>query len=324
MEFILLSRFIFLLRAFIKISKENGIYFLFFLLFFTFLNSFFFFSQALSRGAYIQGGTSIKSMGGAGVASLDAYEGMLVNPVLIKYSKPRTAALFGNIQKSSKESLPLKNSFGLTLIDNSSGNHFPAGISFFRVQKEFEKEKRKLSEHYFHISFADVIFDRVIAGISVYYLNAKEQSPGEGNRSYKNINTVWAIHYAPFNQLALSLVHYNFFSMKKRKDFGLLHQLTLGMQYIPMDLLRIRFDVSYPMDLNSKDQLIYQMGLETFSNKLISLRVGSELNDFENKNFFTAGFSFNAPRFKLGFALKRNFKKKEKGLEYSVDLKFSF
>lgn len=317
-----------LLKTFIKIFKRRRIFFLFHLwiLFsFIFLNLFFS-SKKSFGGAYIKGGTFMKGMGGAGRASLDAYEGMLVNPALIKYSKPRSFAIFGNTQESSKELSYFNRSFGFTLIDNSVDNHFPAGISFFKNRKKQKGTKSSFSEYYFHLSLADIVYRRLMTGVSVYYLRSKEKNANQKNSTHKQFNLVWALHYAPLNQLGLSFIYYNLLPRKKNipEAIQLLRQMSLGMQYIPMDFLRLRLDINYPAERNPKNKFIYQMGFETLSNKLISLRLGSELDFYKDKKFFTTGFSFNAPKFKLGFAMKRNFKKEKKDLEYSLDLKFSF
>ena len=273
--------------------------------------------------SYFKGGSIAGGMGWAGRASNDGTEGFLLNPAILMYSPPRSLGAFYSFYKPSKPDNFYQRFMGLSFTDNNQDSYFSGGFSVFKAKKNFLKEG-KFDETYFHLSLADFTFGRVIFGISAYYLRSKEDR--KGGRAYRQINSVWGLHYAPYHNFAMAFVHYNYLPSSSSVPLHIRQkkQIALGFQYIPMVFLKMRLDLNLPLEENPKKKGIYQLGMETFANKLISFRLGVELNDVQSQISPTGGLGFNSPRFRLNYAIQKDVKNSSSPLRHSLDLKIPY
>lgn len=258
---------------------------------------FFFINNEASLGQVTTGSVSA-STGGTGRAAVAAGDSVVLNPAMLYH-------LRGYIFYSAYQ--PGESLFAIS--DNTRETIIPTAFTF-STKENFQN---------FRLTLADHVYKGVSMGLSLHYSQYRE-----GLSQAQQWNADLGFSYLPTRQLGLGLVFYNLQGPSKEIPMGFRSErnMGLGAAYLYRNFLRWRFDVLSGPN-NNLEKLNPMIGMESFLNKWMLLRIGYRENLSLNQKYATTGIGFDYPRFTFNYAYEAELEK-EQNKRHSVDLAVPF
>ena len=257
-------------------------------------------SHAHSHGG---GGSISASTGGAGIATIEAGDSTILNPASVAHLRGYhfTSAL-DTWETSRAEDRTLQMSFS----DNGLDSMFPASFLYLQGMHqdhtinslgEVVKGPEILTKT-FQLSLANIVYHQVSVGLSV--VHNLIQYP---DKVYVYNDANIGFLYNPTSNMGIGLVAYNLLGSPGSwpTDWAKKRYLSLGMNYIYEQFMRVRFDVQTEEAFKTQN-LTYMGGLESYISSWFILRFGSQRNDSLKRNLISGGAGFNGPRFQINYA----------------------
>ena len=259
------------------------------------------------------------ALGGTGRAASEPEEGVFLNPAVLPHAKEFSTALFyddGQVGDGLGET-----TLGVSFVDNTEGIFIPGSVSYLRRRRTFPGMP-SVNEEYWQVSVGKFVTQYLSLGLSIH--NRSIDQEGAEDFTYWNgsLGGLWA----PSPQWGLGLVWENFSAKQKDSIPGYLEDLPevgLGFVYLFENILKARLDASQLLEENPDKKWKLGLGVETYLNNFMALRLGAELDEVSDRQFVTAGLAFLGPRLKIDYAFRKN-TKDGKGAMHSVDFRVPF
>jgi hypothetical protein len=273
---------------------------------------------APAMGQYYTGPVA-SGVGGAGRASNEPTESVMLNPAAIAHAESVRSGLFytdGHYSKDSRES-----TLAVHIVDNNEDALFPGALGYIQRRAQLSDVMGPFNERVFLASVGNFFYQQVAMGFAIQQLRTEIPR----GKSYDQWNGNVGLHWNPHPDLGLAFVYYNLVPAPKDTPevLQLKPQQSWGMNYIAADFVRLRLDVSRWEKANPDKELLWQGGFESFLSDFIILRVGYEQDQRRNRSFLTTGLGFDGPRFKFDYSFKKRQGEASSAL-HSVDLRVPF
>lgn len=258
---------------------------------FTFLLTLF---TSFSLHAQLYQGSVSKAAGGAGRASIEPLDVIVLNPSTLVHLRGR------HVTTSFQ-----KDAFVIGLTDNTKESRFPGGAAYFQTNSQIGNDTLKTKD--FHASLSEFATDSVTVGASVHYYENIFQE-----QKYTQVNGHLSSTWTPTPQLGLGAVLYDIGPVKQDAPqiFRLEPTAAVGINFLYSQFFRMRFDLKSAPGL-VMNRLTYAGGVESYFADWAIFRVGAARDDFMSETWYSAGLGFLGPRFYLNYAFQRTFARAE-------------
>jgi hypothetical protein len=258
------------------------------------------------------------AVGGAGVAANDQGEQILMNPAALSHSAGMVTSYFyrdGYVAPSERDHWA-----GFTLVDNGDDVYFAGGFLYTKSARSF-LSLADYKEERLQISFSHFIYRQVSLGGSIYRLDRQV----EGDRDYVFWDGEVGLLWNPLPNFAMGAVMRNVGRHGEKAPAHVIPygRAILGLNYLFMPQFRLRADIERQTEENPEGKNIYRMGLESFVDAYLVIRLGTEVDEPADRDYFTAGFGFTGPRLRIDYAYKKN-TDFSGGALHSVDFRLPF
>jgi hypothetical protein len=263
---------------------------------------FFFYLIASLASAQVYNSSISAATGGTGRASIEAGDVSFLNPAGLMHLRGRHFFMSGT---NSDE-------YALALSDNNPEIMFPMALGF--VSQKEDISLGKVNQQDMTLSIADFVAGPVSIGMTGHYVQQKMQT---GPAAWQQTNGDLGVLYTPANNFGVGAVLYNIFGTNKSvpSDLQQKEKLGLGCNYIYQTYVRFRVDTT-TLQENS-------LGMESFLNRFMVIRMGFENDNEESRNLVTGGLGFKGPRFAVNYAYQGNIKVSS-DYRHSIDLEVPF
>ncbi len=263
---------------------------------------------------YLSGPVS-SALGGAGIAANEEAEQLLFNPATLVHTKDLSIGAFfsdGYREKNEHDKFT-----GSTITDNTSDSGVAGGVGFFKRRRTFDVLPT-LDEVYAQVSLAKPVYKFLALGLSIEHY----RQDVVGGDEYRQTELSMGALYNPSPKFAVGFVVKN---LRGRDEdvpalLQLKDELGVGINYILMETFRARFDVVQQTQLNPDQDRVYKAGIESFIDAFLVLRMGYQINELEDRNYYSLGFGFTGPRLKIDYSYQQN-EDYTKGAMHSVDFR---
>lgn len=273
-----------------------------------FFNGFLFFLVTLSvtqfpsegYAQYLTGPVS-SALGGAGVAANEEAEQFLYNPGALTHSKSLSlGSFFSDGDRGENEHDKFT---ATTVTDNTSDAGIAGGFAFVRREREFDVLPTR-EEIFGQFALAAPIYQFLSAGISVEHYRQDEV----GGSDYNQTDITVGALYNPNARLGVGLVFRNLLGRDDEvpAHLQLQDQIIVGVNYIFMRQFRGRFDVVEQVSANPEKNRVYKGGIESYVDAFLVLRAGYQVNELEDRNYYSLGIGFTGPRLKIDYSYVKN------------------
>jgi hypothetical protein len=248
-------------------------------------------------------GSISASTGGAGIATIEAGDSTILNPASVAHLKGYhfTSAL-DTWETSSAEDRMMQ----LSLTDNGLDSMFPASLFYIQGSHQARTlsptgeviKGEEIFTKTFQLSLANIVYHQFSVGVSV--VHNLMQYP---DKLYVYNDANLGFLYNPTSNMGLGLVVYNLLGTPTSwpSEWAQKRYLSLGMNYIYEQFMRVRFDVQTEEHFKTQN-LTYMGGLESYLSSWFILRLGSQRSDSLRRNLISGGAGFNGPRFQINYA----------------------
>ncbi len=151
----------------------------------------------------------------------------------------------------------------------------------------------------FSLSLGAKIIPTVGIGMQAHRL-FRQNSSGP---AYVKYNTTLGVLAVPKPWFGLAFVAYDIWG---DSDEVLIPTLAVGMNFVIMDIFRIRGDAVRPELQNPSHNAIYSLGTEFSLGYDLFFRVGGKWDQIAYQTYFSAGLGFEGPNLNLGYAYRNN------------------
>jgi hypothetical protein len=279
-------------------------------IFFIFLNSkVFAFDRFLNSAKY-------NSMVGAGIASTSriGMEDMgLINPAVLS-TKADLAFNGGYFRGESSEQDV--SGFSVSVLDSSNGawdsqqsrilepsSGFPLASVFYYSNFEFDNSAGHFKDQYFQLSVAQPLMHNLSVGlIANYSIMQSNLFSGRENAFDLGAGLLWRFRKAW--SVGLTALHL----LEDRKEVapGYLNRtLGVGLEYVPLDSVHIRFDILRSKALDESTESVLRLGVTNTISENLMLQFGVADDRILDTKIFGLGFIVVGPRLTLAYAFKR-------------------
>jgi len=260
------------------------------------------------------------AMGGAGRAASEPEEGVFLNPAVLPHAREFSTALFysdGLLGKDLRQ-----RDLVVSFVDNTEGIVIPGSISYLRRRRTFPN-KPSVKEEYYQVAVGQFATQYLSLGLGIHYRTVDQEDGGD-DFSYwgGTLGTLWA----PSPEWGVALVYDNFTVIGNRIPLGHLKnipELGIGFVYLYKTILKVRFDISKLLQENRDKRWKVGLGMETYVNNFMALRIGAQTDKVSGQEFLTLGWAFLGPRLKIDYSFFKNIKD-SKGVMHSIDLRVPF
>ena len=275
------------------------------------------YSYSLTLGPISQG------VGGAGLASTEVSESAFLNPASLAHAPIFSSSLYyftGHSEMNSEET-----TLGFSMADNHPGVLAPGAVRYAQSRKIIDGFS-EIKEKVWQVSLGHFIYNQWALGASVYRLQQEEVKGAR--QSYRQWNGILGLHWNPHSALGLGLVyhHLNEPSTKIPPHLRLIPNWGVGAVYITSPFLKVKFDITLPKKNNPDDQISYHGGVESAISKYITFRAGGKIDKITQNNSYTAGATFNFPRWHLNYSFTKHDTRADasRKIMHGIDLGTSF
>ena len=210
---------------------------------------------------------------------------------------------------------------GISLQDNSENLVSTGGLLYGQEDRSF-LNLADYKERRIQISLASFVRKHFSFGMSVYNIRRDVENDKEYEFYDGNFGFLWN----PLPSLGVGLRYDNF---AKHGTAGvpthirLRDQLTIGTNYVVMETVRARLDLSQQMESNPNNRVDFRAGLESFFDAFFVLRFGFERAQLEDRKYYSAGIGFTGPRLRIDYSYRKN-ADYSGGALHSVDFRLPF
>lgn len=251
------------------------------------------------------------ALGGTGRAAVRQEEVGFLNPAALVHT--RGFAITGGYRKMDIPGDGKIENMALHLSESGTNSLFPLGVTYLKTRNFYLPFVNY--EENLHLSTAAMVLPNFSIGLDV----SRNQLETD-NMGYEDWNASLGLLYVINGNIGLGFVYYN---VLDSDIYYLARRMALGTSYLFQGFLKAFLDVEYQVDNNIDNDLIYMIGLEHSLHKMFDIRFGTKFDDFNNRNYWTAGFGFKGPRLGLSYAFEKNFAVSTE-LAHSFDLKLLF
>jgi len=240
-------------------------------------------------------GAGPEALGQAGRANNNGMDAHFLNPAGVAFS--RGTNIGGVFQEGDLSQATPVNNYAFEIIDNDPESPLSGGLAYAYKRSSFSDHT--LYDQDLSLSMAGHILPNVAFGIQGHRL-FRQNSNGP---AYTKYNTTVGLLAIPANWFGLALVGYDILG---DADQVLIPTFAVGLNFIIMDILRIRFDATRPELQNPNHAAIMGGGTEFNLGYDVFLRAGGEWNNITTQTYFTAGLGFEGPKLNVGYAYRTN------------------
>lgn len=262
---------------------------------------------------YFQG-PQVMSLAGSGRGGEYGLEAVHLNPATLVYSPEGDAAIFYNFGKSPENGTDQK-TLGFTALENSSENFFSGSLSFIKNTYDFEN-RPSIYEESWLLYGAKKFLKHWSLGLGLHHMRQNDYKNGIDKYFQSSVG----LHYKHSQHLGFGLSYLNFLGNFDFDPASIQPELGAGVTYFYKDMLRMQLDIVKITRRNPQDKLNYSMGIESFINNYVSLRLGYKINKVLDNNTIHTGISLNGPRLQLHYSYSQDPKINQNAM-HGVDLR---
>lgn len=273
---------------------------------------------AVSAKADSQFGAVSGSTGRAGVAANDNGEQIFMNPAAMVHGKSFVHGYF--YRRGTSEEDEENDWLGLTIQDNSENVFLTGGFLYGQESRTFQN-LANYKERRIQVSVAKFVTDHISMGLSAYNIRREVFNDKEYEFYDGDLGLLWN----PHPQFAIGAKYDNW---AKHGDEAPDHvqlkdRLTIGANYVVLDRVRARLDLSQQLEDNPEDRVDFRTGLESFIDTFFVLRFGFERDQLADRKYYSAGMGFTGPRLRIDYSYRKN-ADYSGGALHSVDFRIPF
>jgi len=251
--------------------------------------------------------------GGAGRAATEVGETILLNPATIVHAPEFSGSLYfmdGYFSEGLHE-----RTYGGTMIDNHKGAFFPGGVSYFDRKRHFAGFG-SVKEMFVQATLGRFLTRHISYGFALTYLRQK------ANEDYEQFNGQLGLMYNPSSSIGIGLVAQNLIKPSSSIPSFLVEPLSvgLGFTYLFDKFLKFKADAVAFDDETREWRAKYMLGIETLLGKFGALRLGWNKSELTGYKYYTLGFGFNGPKFRLDYSYQQKDTRRRGGM-HSVDFR---
>ena len=265
---------------------------------------------------YFQGPQTM-SLAGSGRGAEFGLETVHLNPATLVYAPQGDAALFYNFGKIP-ENGHNKETMAVSALENNPDTLFSGSLNFVKQTFKFE-DRNKITEESWLLYGAKKFLNRWSLGLGFHHMRQNDYQYGIKNYFQSSVG----IHYKFSQHLGVGMSYLNFLDSYDYEPNSIVPELGVGMTYFYQDMLRVQLDVIQLTRGNPSKKLKYALGIESFLNDYVSLRLGYRINKVVDKNTVHAGLGLNGPRLQLHYSYSQD-PKINKNAMHGVDLRVPF
>jgi hypothetical protein len=240
-------------------------------------------------------GASPEALGGAGRAANTALDAHFLNPAALALARGTN---FGGAYQWGDPSLgtPSANT-AYVITDNDQESIINGGVAY--VTKSQSTPNNIQTDQDVSMDVAFHILPTLAVGVQGHRLfRQNTNAPG-----FTKYNLTAGALVTPTNWFGLAFVGYDLFN---DPDIVLNPTFAVGLNFIILDIFRIRADASRPEELNPQHTGELNLGIEFSLGFDCYLRTGGEWNDVAKQTYYTAGFGFEGPKLNIAYAFRTN------------------
>jgi hypothetical protein len=267
----------------------------------------------LCSEAQAQVGSTADSLGGAGIASVQAVESGYLNPASL--SQLKAYYVGGQYFRKNQAGNDNLDQFTLTVTDGGADSLFPGALII--RQRNFNVAGQTVKEQVYHIGVAVPLSKTFALGFSGYLQRTNLPIGSDYNQTNMDASAYWKMS----DQLSFGFIAKGLFGSKQVAfaQSQVLPSSGLGVQYTVIDILRLRADATYQYEQNSTDHFTQSVGAEFLLREDFILRAGYKADDIKGEGYYTAGLGWNGPRLKAGYAYQ-NETRNHIGSTHTIDI----
>lgn len=188
-------------------------------------------------------------------------------------------------------------SLALSITDNLPDTVVPTSVAYVQTKEDFssvESASRDL-----RLNVGNNLSRHWALGLGFRYLENNLAEAEHFNQLNMNVGTLYSLN----SNLGFAAVFENVLGSKSSvpEAYRLASTTGLGFSYIYRSFLRTRVDVVSASN-NSWDRPILGMGLESYMNRWLIVRIGAQRRNEEEANAYSFGLGFVGPRFGVHYA----------------------
>lgn len=260
--------------------------------------------------AYV--GSVSAATGETGSAAVEATENPFGNPAGLAFINGYyfTAGFGSQVQSSVGSNQDLS----VSLTDNMKDTIVPASLSYVQTNVLPEVGDDALQRN-FKLSFGNFLQPGFSLGLGIVHQDDRLEQ-----ESYQQTNAQIGILMAPSKDLGFAAVFDNLIPPDEDvpEAYRQKQTMTLGASMNFKRLFRFKADVKSSSS-NSFNKPTAGLGMESYLNRWLVIRLGGARNTEAEANLFTAGMGFVGPKFGLHYAYQ-NSPQEEAMTRHSVDM----
>lgn len=253
-------------------------------------------------------GTMAGGMGNSGRAAIDPSESAYLNPASVAYFGAYTmtgAYQMGDVRNSgAAQTQSGFKTYGLQISDGSSNNIVPGAISYLHNVVDLDNSVGggNFTQDDFQISLGEIFFSRFAFGLSVHHL----MQNGRGIKD-RQTNATLGVMYTPTERIGIGLVGYDLIPSPESLQPGraLNAVYGLGTNILFTDSFSARADIVKP-GVGSRGRADVGIGLQSYFNEFLAVRLGLQLKETADQTNLTAGFGYRGPKFSIDYSFQQD------------------
>jgi hypothetical protein len=253
------------------------------------------FAQAQLFTGTIAGGT-----GNAGRAAIEPSESAFLNPATVAYFG--NYVLSGQYQTGELNPTTDFNTYALQISDGSPQNLIPGALSFVHNVVKLPGGGGDLKQTDFQVTLGEMFLSRFSFGLSIHHLIQE----GAGLKD-RQTNANLGFMFTPTERIGFGLVGYDLVPAEDSVTPArqLQPSYALGSNFILSDEFQFRADVVKP-GVGSRGRMDVGVGLQSFFNQFLSVRLGLQAKETAGETNVTAGLGYRGPRISLDYSFQQD------------------
>jgi len=253
------------------------------------------------------------ALGGAGRAATSPLESSHLNPATLALL---TGYYFGALYSAESEGVNSGASkYHLAVSDANEDVAFPASLTYSKVIIS-EEGKRDVNEQEIQIGFGKSIAPNLAIGASVKRLSEDSLN----GPSLADYNGSFGFLLIPTASLGIGLV---FDDVLNSPDISMNPVVGAGIQYLLLDVARLRVDWDQPQKSNPDRKGEMMVGLESlFLGEGFSLRAGEKWDQYHGRQLGSLGLGWQGPKLGIDYAYEKDLDSTD--FRHLVDLSLQF
>lgn len=269
-------------------------------------------SLFISQVTFAYTGAVSSATANSGVAAVEVGDSPFLNPATL--AQIRGYHFTYSYSFFDQKDFGTANEFSLSLIDNMPETVIATSLGYSQtstkndIADSFERKDLRLS-------VAGKLFPKLSMGFGFSF-----HDDAINGEKIKQANTDLAFLWTPNSNWGIGAVGQNISKPKDLEydEFQLEQKMILGLNFNYKRFLRVK------ADLSSNERYVWNkpaaaVGLESFLNRWVVLRLGVKRDFFTENNYFGTGLGFVGPKFSIHYAYLSG-QETEKSTRHTLDL----